>query len=86
MCISQWIFVIGMHGIYCVHILCGYYLSKCRYSNSGICKSVNIEQSQGIYKKVMILFKVWFCYITSDSLVTVTSPATPAESLLDSGW
>ena len=34
---------------------------------------VGIYQSEGIYQKVMILFKVvWICYITSDSHVTVT--------------
>ncbi len=33
---------------------------------------VGIYQSEGIYQKVMILFKVWFCYITRDSHKTVT--------------
>ena len=35
------------------------------YMSMGILKMlVGIYQSEGIYQKVMILFKVWFCYIT----------------------
>ncbi len=61
--ICPWVFI-NVHGY--LYMSMGIYICPWVFINvHGYLKMlVGIYQSEGIYQKVMILFKVWFCYIT----------------------